>query len=848
MIPSAPALEHPPRVQRGYLTVDRVLEFIAVFVLAAGLGGLGTALLGLFHAPQVVLLGALVVVAYARCTGGRRLEVSPAPSAIHLIVISLIALLFRVPAYFYVLGGQDEGVYVNMALNIARTGSIAPRDAEPSIIEDPSARARYVRDNYDGRAYLPGIYRLSDDPPRLQFQFYHLFPVWMAIFGGSFGAAGAVYALTFLALLSVIFLYRLTLALTQNRRAASAVGILIAVNPLHAFFSKFPLSEVAALAFSSIAFAFLATYWHQRTGNRNARLLVLSALALFCVFETRISGFLYMPFLCLLGGACLLRDPEQTRRTAIQSWILSVIALYAVSVIQGLCFSSAYAHDVYNAAFGGVFGPRWKVFVLVAVLSASLAWLALWFVSRSDRRRAALSWIVDVSRHLLRAAVVAALLIGGYRAFQLGFTNRYASDPVLGTRFHLAGAGWYGFASSSLVVSAEYLCPLLLLGLLVAMVWRWREPALQAAWLFLWYFVIHISVLEWVVPYQPYFARYLVSEFVPYAILFVVCIESFLRPGALRFGLRAGLLISGLYALVLSGAQMGKKENEQAYESIGRIAAGVGPRDLLLIDSSQLRGIAVSELKTPLIYTFGVHVADISSESIANVQYLRALRSTYDNLFLVSGRTAISERFEPLQTFRVRASAFLHGVEPPTRTFWRIDIPLHLFKLRAFALPLDEEIHFGTAGSQWNDCLEAGWSVPEPWGVWALGRAAGLRLNYEVAQPVRALRLGLKGFVNALHAEQRIWIKIDGVTRKELLFHHPGSVDLITEVPVGRREARSPPRLRVEFVMPDAVSPASLGMSRDSREIGIGLVSLQLVTDRDARGLAGQVDTPRQSP
>src|SRR5262245_20663927 len=103
---------------------DRTLELLAVLVVVTGLIGLAMALLRVFHAPQVWLMSALATTAYASLTRGRHIETSAGSSASHLLMILLVALFFRVPSYNYVLGGQDEGVYVNMANDLARTGSI----------------------------------------------------------------------------------------------------------------------------------------------------------------------------------------------------------------------------------------------------------------------------------------------------------------------------------------------------------------------------------------------------------------------------------------------------------------------------------------------------------------------------------------------------------------------------------------------------------------------------------------------------------------------------------------------------------------------------------------------------
>src|SRR5215813_12217852 len=106
------------------LTVDRTLELVAVYVFAASLIGLVAALAGHFHAPQVLVAALLLASGYAWRTRGAPPVPAAGASVPHLVLILGVALFFRVPAYLYVLGGQDEGVYVNMAAELARTGSL----------------------------------------------------------------------------------------------------------------------------------------------------------------------------------------------------------------------------------------------------------------------------------------------------------------------------------------------------------------------------------------------------------------------------------------------------------------------------------------------------------------------------------------------------------------------------------------------------------------------------------------------------------------------------------------------------------------------------------------------------
>src|SRR5690348_429380 len=256
--------------------VDRIFELIGVFTITASLIGLAATLVGAFHAPQVLLGSLLLTGCYAYRTKDWCALPGPQPKWLHIAMLLAIALFFRLPVYHYTLGAQDEGLYTSMAHHIARTGGIADRDKVMDGLKGTPYLQTYLHDNriYEGDSptlYLLGVYARERGTSHLVFQLYYLFPVWMAVVGGVVGSTVAVYALTFFALLSIVFFYRLALLLTSSHKAALLAGALLAVNPLHAFFSKFPVTEMPTLAFSLIGFTLLAGFWTASPANRRRR-------------------------------------------------------------------------------------------------------------------------------------------------------------------------------------------------------------------------------------------------------------------------------------------------------------------------------------------------------------------------------------------------------------------------------------------------------------------------------------------------------------------------------------------------------------------------------------------------
>jgi hypothetical protein len=547
---------------------------------------------------------------------------------------------------------------------------------------------------------------------KLEFQFYDQFQVWMALFDGLFGAASGVYALTLFALLSIVFFYRLALLLTGSYRASIAAGILLAVNPLHAFFSKFPVTEVPTLCFSLIGFTLLAAFWSASAPQRRSRWWILSVLAFLCLFTTRISGFMYVPFLVGAAIVSLLGDGDPARRATMQRWAVWIVITYALSVAYGLIWVHAYSHDIYFLSFKPLLGTHWKWLVTFIAVGVLLVWGAIAIV-RSRLRMLLMRTASVLLAWVPSLVVLVALVLGAFMIYRLGWTSHYKGDPSLDLRWRLAGRGWTAASASSLWMLVVYLGPFLVLGFLMVVLRRNSDPRIRFLRWFVAGFWAYALVLQWIIPYSPYYARYLLSELVPYLILLVICEWDSMRPGILRRGMSFAVAFSAVYAGALSATQIGKSENDGAYAALSRLTSRVDPEDLILLNSSRQSAINQSELKTPLLYTFKRHVLTVGESALANEGYIEKLNSLYDDVYLMSTGQSPPDGFVFVDSVRFKVWAF-----KPSHTFPHELIPIrnvvfYLYRLDDSRIPSGKEL----ALARWHGFLTHGWSVSEPWGV-----------------------------------------------------------------------------------------------------------------------------------
>jgi hypothetical protein len=813
------------------------LEATVVWVLSASLIGLVAALTGYFLAPQVCVAATFVTALYVWIAGVDLRLSSEGRDWRPLLILILITLFFRLPTFHFVFGGQDEGVYVNMAHYIDRTGGIALKDDALDALKGSDFVDRYLAENRnskvvstrtDAQTYLSGIYVRNGQPDTLEFQFYHLFPVWMAIVGGIFGAPFVVYALTLFALLSVIFMYRLAGLMTGSRTAAFSAGLLLALNPLHAFFSKFPVTEVPALTFSLIGFTYLAMYWYASPIQRRRRWLLLSAGAFGALFVTRISGFMYLPFFIAMAMAVAIGDKDRRRCRDLQCWTAGVAFLFAMSVFYGLHWSRQYSLDIYDSSFDRIFQGHWRRGIACVVLAILTGWAGVLLLARrDDRLQRVMTELLRVARIAITPIAVLAVVVCIYRIHMLGWSEHFRGDVWLDTTWSFVGTRWLAFRVSSLATVMWYVGPFALVVFFIALLRRREDAGAEFLRLFSAGFLVYILLLQWIIPYGPYYARYLLSELVPCLLLFVVVAWSMLPVGWLRRAVAAVLIFTVFYSGVASFAQLGKNESEGLYEQLAKLLAPVDTGDVVLVDSLDPQLPDDSELKTAARFTFGAQAITVSRDSLAESAYLSALYGRYDDVFLISPLAKAPENFEPVDSSRIQMKAFEWGHSLPLRMVVREDMRLYLYHLTRPRFPLEREESFRAPGS-WNGWLVTGWDAPEPGGVWSRGNHADIVIDPSDLPSVPAgihLAFTAVGLVTPEHSRQRAIVKLNGVEVGQFIASYPDGL-ITVGLDISAAALSSGKKIRIGLDLPDAASPKSLGINEDLRMLAIQLRTL----------------------
>lgn len=129
----------------------------------------------------------------------------------------------------------------------------------------------------------------------------------------------------------------------------------------------------------------------------------------------------------------------------------------------------------------------------------------------------------------------------------------------------------------------------------------------------------------------------------------------------------------------------------------------------------------------------------------------------------------------------------------------------------------------------------SGWSVPEAWGTWSTGKRARLRLRAAWrGSPPGFLNLDVGAFCCGELPEQRVEVFVNGRPAAQLRFDLQRGETSHEAVPIPEGVwDGSDGVVEIEFRTPDSRSPDELGLSADTRVLGIRLKRLQLSTGPD---------------
>lgn len=799
--------------------------------------GLGMLWAGLFDA-RLALCGGLLLgacVGMWGSLGSRESVPASARFAGGVVVTVLLAMCFRYEPVRFVGGGHDSGVYVNLGVHLTEAPSPVHQDPVGAL-QTPEERVDYLDsasevvfdgggiDGYVG-TLLPGVYLADAEESTLVFQFYHFPAIWMAYFGTVLGKDNGVWANTVLGLLALVNFVLITARLTGGFRWGFLIGVLFAVNPIHAYFSRVPVSEMSTLFCSSSAlyFLLLSLDRNRRSIPGSLRPLALAVVFFTLLCFTRISGFMYVPFLAASLLLLFVIPVEEAVRRRLRWAVVGCLGGFALSVVYGLQTSFPYCVDQYGKCFQPIFGSRWREVIsvvvpvgLVALVAASLAAWRGWGLDRI------LSWVYRHTTRIVSCLFGLFILVHVWKIARLAVGDHYADHILAGIRFPLYDKGWDSVGHSSLLILALMAGPGPVLGFLGGLFSARGEGVTKRFLLiFLAGFLGYLAVLQWVLPYQYYWGRYLLSEALPYVLLFGVLVLADFGKSGMGWAIRAIMCVSVVFSGLLTSVQWRYTDPNSFARTLDAAVSAVGENDLVLLRKSMS---ATRLLQTPLRYYQGFRVAVFENrEELEGILHSEWISKADDVWLFEDGG------FDPGGVFELRDRVTLRRRTPEKATL----LPLKL-----------EEARMRLSVYRWNRLEDVSPVIWDAQTVVAGGAFHGLhsdrvwtggRASFDFpwdpeGEPVAILEIELFGWTNpAINFEERmIQVSLNGVSLKELERSPRG---LRFSIP---RALLRDGLNRLEIAS-DTFVPSELGESADQRELGLDLKRVALKDADDAK-------------
>jgi len=823
-------------VSGEYLTKDPMISLFELLVLEIVLISYISVLLLVLNVfkPGIAIISGLVFSLLLLFKIKPRINLKDKRFHLGLFLVLAIGFLFRYDPYLYLLGGQDEGLYVNMSMAYSRTGSTFIKDRmreKLRLLADPKIIEYYDKHNQKNRgSHLPGVYIKDLENSEYVFQFYPLHPLWMANFSAILGQTRGIYSLTFFSLLSLIFFYFLGYELGgRNKKTGFLTGLLLALNPLHAFFSKFPVTEVVALAFTSGSFYYLARYHREsKKGKENDFYLLLSLGLAACFFFTRISGFMYLPFYYLLFLLLLFSSEKKRIKKGLFFYLLGILLLYVCSVLYGLYYSRPYSLDIYRLSFSRMLGKNW-LFALKGG-GVSLAVFSLFLIKFKEKVRFFAFRIIRFFGSRLHFLLLGLIALGFYRFYQLGFTDFYLGHYWIDKRWKMAGLGWRSIKYTRLFAGALYLSPIGALLLVIAYIYYCRKRKIAFAvpkkllMVFLLLFWLCQLVVGFTLPYHYYYARYLLSEVVPYSLLlvalFVAAFDTEKKRKKLylqRFIFYPTIFLMILFFGYYTFCQFRGDVVEDARVSLDRVASYINEEDLLLIDRRKF--FHYGEIITSLSYFYNLKTFTIASpEDLVEIleQFIRDYE--YD-VFLLSQRSFAFGFLQEKDRIFYKEGRFKHDNKIPTE-FGYFARTLYLYKLDR--VKFIKALIFRNRIFNIKDLKEAGITISGFYqgGVWTNGTGVIRGLDLDISSDSNFLVIHTKGYNPYRKDLNKLKLKVlANGNSLEFLKQEDNSywykLDKINFVD------------NLEIIS-NTFIPSELGMNNDQRALGLDVAGIEL--------------------
>lgn len=804
--------------------------------------------------PPVILIGSVVVILATLAW----IKVDPIKEIRFDLVfwaLLFLALLFRYSNATHYVGGQDQGVYVNMADDLAESGKIQFVDKlRESLPEDLQAQYDSITEPGVGGVDNPETSEYSVD-------FYPMHPAWMAIATFLFGEGKHILSLLFFSLIGLVGMYLLTMELTGNDNKAGYLSLLFgALNPGLVYFSTFPVGEMVALCFSVNGFYLLSRGF--RCEDKRLRwLLLMSSALLFSAFcYTRMTLFVFFPIFIVILFISFFFEKYSHLRLPLSIYLVSLAVLFALS----WAFYNKYLYELAFAMRVAVFNPLLDSYNMFVTVGVVFTIVLLYAVSQTNLKgklfamAESLSVWLEGNAAFFVFAVLALSFVFIPQLYTEGINARVVIEP-----YPLI------FQFSSVYYLMLFISPVLLFVMFVFSFFRFRLQGSQILLLFFLFTTWLIILIQYTYnDYLYYFGRYFCSEMVPYSLIFCGMALSLLLNTAKWRNIAIALTgMAVVYFIIFSSVQIGHAETENP-ETLYELDRLVGNTDVIIYENVIALGDSAHGihnhgllLTTPLKLYFDKQVYRLQRTLLTDEEHSRIINYFYDNsaensglkygiIYILTHEAIIYDTEDALTLVGRFDYSFGRLINPhqykttplnEINTWKQLLLPYHysVYRVPVYLYRVDKRlgtlsitdfsIDFSQDGNSVNFDL-TGISPQERTFRWTDGNNATISALVSPAGEAISkcqLRIVADVYVNGKNPTQSFSVKVNGAEVGKVEDGISG--EFLFDVPV--ELVNNTNRITIELILPDANSPSAIGGS-DVRLLGLALKEVQLIIDQ----------------
>ncbi len=795
-----------------------IVSIISIILLSCNLFKSLTVIIFSFIILAVILFIIIFVFKYKFQIKDKRFDIIILP-------VLFIAVLFRFQPYLYLAGGQDEGLYIAMSKQFEEQGKYVFADR---FREKLSENEKIIYDN-DKNGIFPGVVNLGNNNRTMHF--YPLHPMLMAIFGNILGDDNRVYSLVFLSLLSVIAFYLIAYEISGKRKfPAYLAALFIAMNPLLTFMSKFPVSEMTALAFSSFSFYYLLKYYQDSKEEKYGNLYpVLSFLLFNSLCYTRISAFMYIPFFLILPVIIMIFVKNRKVKMGLILTIFSIILFFVLSILYYYHFEPiVYSGWLYRYIIR-VFGKNWMLISGFFLLFTVLILIISSIIFKKDKNIFIKEFFLNNINLIFFIAFLVLLVLSGIDFYQLGFTSKYTS-----IRWEYGNQGFRDIRFTAIYNIFLYLSPIGFFVVFYALSFfiKHKNPLINLLIGFILLFWSYVLIFNKIVNYQFYYARYFSTEVIPYTLLFLaLSFDRFLNICNNRYG-KTFLYFLISFMLVYFGffasfQFLGKEGADTGFFT--QLKGKIAENDILFYNEPY--EFSYNIIGTPLKYYYDLNLLNLND--LNNIELINAFVGSGKSIFVLSPyRVGNLNYLEYLDEYKYENGFYFNGthlhyqdnnIKPSIRTlelpFYRYLIPsqycvweriYYLYKLnkksvyfhRSYSIIRPREMMSGHLLNFYNDY------------IWTSGDGIIKDLNINLQADNKYIVIQTFGWNPDRNIRNSINLNvfIEGINLKYITFKNNAYYFIldkkIKEIKVIRLKSTT-------FV------PSALGINKDNRVLGI---------------------------